>query len=245
MVPLEEEATVDEQQASGFPDPWENTNRKMLWFDRQLDGWVITPAVDIYQFLVPEPARHAVRRFCLNINSPAVLVNDLLQREWADASITTERFLINSTVGIGGLFDPAEDFGLPRHSSDFGQTLALAGLDSGPYVVLPFFGPSNVRDASGAVVDFLLQPMLYALPIAALFVFEGSRGLSLREAHAESLEALRASSIDYYSALRSAYYQTRTADIWRRRAAHQQRNTAAAATRDVDGRPPSTDALAP
>jgi phospholipid-binding lipoprotein MlaA len=227
VVPLDEDTfALEHQEApSGFPDPLENTNRKALWVDQQLDRWFIDPLVRTYQFIVPPPGRRAVRRFTLNLNSVSILINDLLQREWGDACVTTERLAINSTVGVGGLFDPAAAIGMERHHSDFGQTLALFGVDSGPYLVLPLFGPSNARDSGGTVVDFFLQPMLYILPFAQLFVYEGSLGLSsglaARDAYSEGIAALRSSSVDYYSALRNAYYQTRTAEIWDRRDAHR------------------------
>jgi phospholipid-binding lipoprotein MlaA len=225
VIPLDELTLEDEQAPAGFPDPLERSNRALLWFDQQLDRWLIDPLVRTYQFIVPPPGRRAVRRFCLNLNSVSILVNDLLQREWADACVTTERFAINSTVGIGGLFDPAAAIGMERHHSDFGQTLALVGVGSGPYLMMPFFGPSTVRDASGTVVDFFMQPMLYILPFAQLFIYEGSLGLSsglaARDVYSEGIAALRSSSVDYYSALRNAYYQTRVAEIWDRRAQHR------------------------
>ncbi|MBX3023873.1 VacJ family lipoprotein [bacterium] len=228
VIPLDEHAFELEahEAPAGFPDPLETTNRKTLWFDQQLDRFLIDPLVRGYQFIVPPPGRRAVRRFTLNINSVSILINDLLQREWGDACVTTERFAINSTIGLAGLFDPAAALGMERHHSDFGQTLALFGVGSGPYLVLPFFGPSNARDSSGTVVDFFLQPMLYILPFAQLFVYEGSLGLSsglaARDAYSEGIAALRSSSVDYYSALRNAYYQTRTAEVWDRRAAHRE-----------------------
>lgn len=228
VIPLDENAFElgHHEAPSGFPDPLENTNRKTLWFDQQLDRFLIDPLVRGYQFVVPPPGRRAVRRFTLNLNSVSILINDLLQREWGDACVTTERFAINSTIGLAGLFDPAAALGMERHHSDFGQTLALFGVGSGPYLVLPFFGPSNARDSSGTVVDFFLQPMLYILPFAQLFVYEGSLGLSsglaARDAYSEGIAALRSSSVDYYSALRNAYYQTRTAEVWDRRAAHRE-----------------------
>ncbi|MFN8640342.1 MAG: VacJ family lipoprotein [Candidatus Binatia bacterium] len=238
VIPLDEgSAALEHEEApSGFPDPMEGSNRKALWVDQQLDRWLIDPLVRTYQFIVPPPARRAVRRFSLNINSVSILINDLLQREWGDASVTTQRLVINSTVGIGGLFDPAAAIGMERHHSDFGQTLALVGVDSGPYLVLPLFGPSNMRDAGGTVVDFFMQPMLYVLPITELFVYEGSLGLSsglaARDAYSEGIAALRSSSVDYYSALRNAYYQTRTAEIWDRRDVHRAIAGQAAPARD-------------
>jgi len=228
VVPLGDENFELEDAAAepaGFPDPMERTNRGVLWFDQQVDRWVVDPIVKTYQYIVPPPARRAVRRVCLNLNSASILINDLLQREWGDACVTAERFTINSTLGVGGLFDPAASLGMERHSSDFGQTLALAGIGSGPYLIMPLFGPSNVRDASGTLVDFLMQPTLYFLPIATLFIFEGSlglsTGLSARDTYSEGLAALRSSSVDYYSALHNAFYQTRMAQIWERRPQHR------------------------
>jgi phospholipid-binding lipoprotein MlaA len=227
VVPLDEDSfALEHQEApSGSPDPLESSNRRAMWVDQQIDRWFVDPLVRTYQFIVPPPGRRAVRRFTLNLNSVSILINDLLQREWGDAAVTTERFAINSTVGIGGIFDPAAALGMERHHSDFGQTLALLGVGSGPYLVVPLFGPSNARDSGGTVVDFFLQPMLYILPFAQLFVFEGSLGLSTglaaRDAYSEGIASLRSSSVDYYSALRNAYYQTRTAEIWDRRDAHR------------------------
>jgi phospholipid-binding lipoprotein MlaA len=124
-------------------------------------------------------------------------------------------------VGLAGLFDPAEKLGLERHHTDFGQTMAVYGVPSGPYIVLPLLGPTTVRDGSGYVVDFLFQPTTYILPGLTLVIFasihQGSTGLAAREAHANQLQALEASSVDFYSALRSAYYQDRTAAIEARR----------------------------
>lgn len=229
VIPLDEDAFTLEESAvpAGYPDPMERSNRRMLWVDQHLDRWLVDPIVKTYQFVVPPPGRRMVRRFCLNVNSVSILVNDLLQREWGDATITAERLVLNTTIGIGGLFDPAAALGIERHGSDFGQTLALAGVGSGPYLVMPLFGPTTVRDASGIVVDFFLQPTLYILPFATLFIYEGSlglsTGLSARDAYSEALAALRSSSVDYYSALANAYYQTREAQIWARRQPHRLR----------------------
>jgi phospholipid-binding lipoprotein MlaA len=214
------ELASDEDHA-GFPDPYQRTNRALLWLDQELARWVVDPITGVYQFVVPGPVRRAVRRFFLNLDTPALLVNDLLQREWADAGVTIERFALNTVFGIGGLFDPAAQLGLPRHSSDFGQTLALAGVGSGPYIILPFFGPSTVRDAFGGLVDLALQPTLYILPFGTLIIYESSLGLSARDAHSEALEMLRESSIDYYAALHNAYSQNRRAQIWSRREPHR------------------------
>ena len=202
-------------------DPLERSNRRMLAANLVADRYFLDPLTRAYAFVVPNPARLAVRRLLLNFESPAVFANDLLQLAPVDATVTLTRFAVNTTLGLAGLFDPAEKLGLERHHTDFGQTLAVYGVPSGPYIVLPLLGPTTVRDGSGYVVDFLFQPTTYILPGITLVVFasihQGSTGLAVREEHANQLQALQASSVDFYAALRSAYYQDRTAAIEARR----------------------------
>ncbi len=119
----------------GYPDPIEETNRGTFAFNRQVDRFILDPVTEGYRWVVPTPARSAIQRFFENLSSPKTLVNDFLQLEWKDAGITTTRLLVNTTVGLLGFFDVAEMMGLPGHESDFGQTLALAGTPSGPYLV--------------------------------------------------------------------------------------------------------------
>lgn len=209
----------DAQAASdGVPDPLERFNRGVFGLNLRLDRWVFTPLTDAYAFVVPAAARRAVRRALTNLDSPAVFVNDVLQIEPLDAGVTATRFAINSTVGLAGLFDVAKKVGLEGHHSDFGQTLALSGVPSGPYLVLPAVGPTTARDATGYLVDFLFLPTTYLLPPVSLLMWtsihEGSVGITEREAHAQELHALEASSMDYYASLRSAFAQERTAHIW-------------------------------
>ncbi len=227
----EPDAATDEV---GFPDPFERANRVTFRMNMSLDRWVVDPLARAYAFVVPAPGRRAVRRALANINSPSVFVNDILQLEPLDALVTATRFVVNTTVGIVGFLDPAEKMGLEPHHSDFGQTLALMGMPSGPFLILPAIGPSTARDATGYVVDLFFQPVTYLLgpgvpvffsthffgPSAQLLaasVQQGGIGLTAREAHADELRALEASSMDYYAALRSAYFQDRTAQIWARR----------------------------
>lgn len=205
---------LDEPEIS---DPMEPVNRQMLKLNRVLDRFVLDPITVGYRFLVPEPGRRAVYRFFTNINSTQSLANDIFQLEWKDAQRTFVRVVINSTAGIGGLFDPATAWGLDGHVSDFGQTLALAGVSTGPYVVLPLFGPSDARDAVGLGVDSLFHPTFFILPGVDALFFNTSSGFSERESHYEELKALEESSIDYYSALRSGFIQSREAQVWSRR----------------------------
>src|SRR5262249_52924113 len=159
---------------------------------------IFDPITRAYMFVVPRQGRLAVRRVLANLNEPVVFVNDLLQLEPGDAAVTLTRFAVNTTVGLAGIFDVAVHGGLPGHSSDFGQTLALCGVPSGPYLIFPVVGPTTARDGTGYLVDVLFRPYTYFLGPGVLFVatpiHEGSVGITLREEHAAQLKALEASS---------------------------------------------------
>ncbi len=216
-VPRGPDPLDDGQAAAQVWDPIESCNRQTLRANLVADRWFFDPLTRAYASVVPEGGRRGVRRFLLNLESPALFANDVLQLAPVDAAVTLSRFVVNTTVGVAGFFDPAQRMGLERHHTDFGQTLALYGVPSGPYVVLPLLGPTTVRDGGGYVVDFLFQPTTYVLPGITLFIYasihQGSAGIATREAHAGQLHALEASSVDFYAALRSAYQQDRTAAI--------------------------------
>lgn len=213
--PLFDEFDLEFEAAPvGFPDPIEPVNRGMLKFNEGVDRFVMDPITTVYRFILPEMVRRSIERCFDNVDSTQTLINDMFQLEWKEAGITTARLLINSTVGLGGLFDPAKAWGIEGHVSDFGQTLAMAGAPSGPYVMLPLLGPSNVRDGVGLGVDALFNPTFFLLGGTDVLFFSGSSGLTERARHVDELNALKESSIDYYAALRSAYYQNRVAEIW-------------------------------
>jgi phospholipid-binding lipoprotein MlaA len=195
-------------------DPIEPANRAFFSFNRGVDLVVLDPIARAYKFLVPQPGRRAVRRVFRNLNSPSVFVNDLMQLRLRDAGETLGRFVLNSTVGIGGLFDAGIEAGWEPHHSDFGQTLALWGVGNGPYLVLPLFGPSTTRDGFGNLVDRMFQPLTYFLGFGTQLVLGTGIGISAYEAHAVQLTALEESSVDFYAALRSAYLQNRDAEIF-------------------------------
>ena len=196
-------------------DPFEDTNRVFLKFNRGLDRYLLDPLTRGYRFVVPEPARRGVRRMFINFNTPSILVNDLLQLRFADAGETLGRFLLNTSLGLGGIFDVGLEAGWEHHDSDFGQTLARMGVDSGPYLVVPVLGPNTLRDGLGDIVDVLFQPLTYLIgPAPNIWIGTGS-GFSRLEANTRSLRALRESSVDYYAALRSAYLQSRAAHVRR------------------------------
>ena len=214
---LQEYETDAATAPAGFPDPLEPVNRGTFWVNNSLDRALFDPLTRVYRFITPNAFREAVQRFLLNLNSPAVLANDLLQGQWRGAGTTTERFLINTTVGLAGFFDPAGCWGIERHHADFGQTLARWGVPSGPYLMIPILGPTTARDGLGDVVGLAFRPTTYILVGTELLYYTAihgsSSGLTEREQHADDLRRLKESSVDYYAALRNAYYQARMAQI--------------------------------
>jgi phospholipid-binding lipoprotein MlaA len=210
--PLYDEAG-DETHADPVSDPLEPVNRAIFGFNEKVDHYVLDPITRGYRFIVPTPARRGVERFFRNLRSPVVFANLVLQGRGRDAAVTVGRFAANTTLGVGGVFDYADDvIGLERTDADFGQTLAVYGIPNGPYLIVPLFGPSNARDAVGSVADTAMNPLTYfvaPLQLQWSLLFGGSQGIAYREANADALEALRAASVDFYAALRSAYTQAR------------------------------------
>jgi len=190
---------------AGAGDPLEDVNRAMFAVNDTIDVALLRPLAWTYNKLVPDPAILAIRRFFDNLGTPAILANDLLQGTFADAGTTVARFLVNSTAGVGGLFEVAADLGLPRHGADFGQTLHSYGVTSGPYLVLPLLGPANLRDGIGRAVDMSLDPLSYVLPAAASIGLTAGKAVSAREEFLHPLDDLKATSLDYYGAVRSLY----------------------------------------
>ena len=194
-------------------DPIEGFNRAVFAFNDTVDGFVLAPIATLYGFLTPPPVRQSVRNFFSNLRSPVILANDLLQAEGGDALVTTGRFVVNTTVGLLGLFDVATDWGLPYHPADFGQTLHSYGSGPGPYLVLPLLGPSTARDGVGIGVDVFLDPLTYLLDLEGRMAVLGTKAVVRREELLQPLAELRAGALDYYAALRSAYYQDRAVEL--------------------------------
>lgn len=198
-------------------DPLELLNRFTFSFNMALDTVIFQPVAAYYRFLFPVQVRDSVRNVFRNLRSPLILINDLLQGETERAETTLVRFIVNSTVGVLGLFDVAADLGHPYHDEDFGQTLAVHGMGEGFYLVLPVLGPSNPRDGAGLLVDLYLNPLTYAFDsvdaddwvvprIAAEAIDKRSRNI-------EVIEDLRRDSIDFYARIRSLHRQSRTNEI--------------------------------
>ena len=143
------------------PDPWQNVNEKVFAFNDFFDRILVRPIAITYTTFVPRPVRQGVGNFFSNIDDINVFANDLLQLKFNDALSDSGRFAINTTVGLGGFLDIASGVGLEKNEEDFGQTLGRWGVGSGPYVVLPVFGTSNVRDSLGLVLDTLFNPIQY------------------------------------------------------------------------------------
>ncbi len=145
-MPTDPEARAAYLEAS---DPLEPLNRAIFSFNLTLDKAILRPIATVYNAALPDPVRDGVRNFLNNLRTPIILANDVLRGEIGRAGDTVGRFLLNSTLGVGGLFDIASELGFDFHNEDFGQTLAVWGIGEGPYLMLPIFGPSNPRDAVG------------------------------------------------------------------------------------------------
>jgi phospholipid-binding lipoprotein MlaA len=202
--------------AAAGPDPWEGFNRKVFGFNDKVDKGFFVPAAKAYRATTPTAGRRGVRRFLANLGSPSVFINDVLQGNFGRAGKTLSRFAINSTIGAGGFADPAGRMGIDGHNEDFGQTLAVWGVGSGPYLVLPLLGPSSPRDAFGALVGIGLQPLTYIRTPPANYArisLAGANLLSARENVLDPLADIEANSLDYYSSFRSFYSQARAREI--------------------------------
>ncbi len=210
------QSTEPDPAGSAGADPWEGFNRKMFAFNDAVDGAVFVPAAKVYRATTHKKQRKGIRNFLANARAPLILINDLLQGEFERAGETAGRFVVNTTIGFGGMGDPAERMGIPQHSEDFGQTLAVWGASPGPYVVLPFFGPSSVRDGFGAGVDTLLDPVFWISTTPARHTSYSRAGVTLvsvREPLIEPLADIKTNSLDYYASFRSFYMQARKREI--------------------------------
>jgi len=193
-------------------DPWEGWNRRMFALNNAIDRAVLEPTALGYRAVTTRQFRRSARNFFANLSSPMVFANDLLQLEFKRSGVTLGRFAMNSTLGVGGLFDPADDVGLQRHGEDFGQTLATYGVPPGPYLVVPLLGPTTLRDGPAAVVDNLFDPATYILTPAANYYRlsrTGGNVVTLREQFQDPLQDLRNNSLDFYTSYQSFYWQAR------------------------------------
>ena len=212
-------ATVPPRDSAAYQDyverndPLEPMNRYFFEVNRGLDELFLKPAAAAYNAALPDPVQDSVRAFLNNLRTPIILVNDLLQGEGERASITLSRFIVNTSIGLLGLFDVASEIKLDYHDEDFGQTLAVAGVDSGPYLMLPLLGPSNPRDLVGRVVDFAFDPLTYVGGTDARLGRTAVDTVDSRNRNRETIEALEEGSIDFYATVRDASRQRREDEI--------------------------------
>ncbi len=191
-------------------DPFEDVNRQIHAFNKLVDKTAVRPVTLAYGAVVPEPVRDMVDNSANNLELPGQAINHVLQGDLADAFQTTARFLLNSTIGLAGLFDPASEIGLFERSTDFGETLGVWGFAEGPYVELPLFGGSTVRGTVGMVVDFAMDPMQYVISDQDRKYLAALKGLDLigkRYAYSDLVDALLYESADSYAAQRISYLQ--------------------------------------
>jgi len=209
-------ATTQQTERVAKVDPFESINRAVFTFNENADEYVIKPAAEAYQFVLPEFVRTGVTNFFSNIGDVFVAVNNLLQGKPGNAANDIGRFLVNSTIGVLGLFDVATEAGLEKNKEDFGQTLGVWGVPSGPYVVLPLFGPSSIRDTAGLVVDIKTDFILNSNQLNHEQKV-GSTVLRVVNQRANLLNAsqlLEDAAFDKYSFLRDSYLQRRRNQVY-------------------------------
>jgi len=216
-------ALDDADSGTEIDDPLEVTNRRtqtgFLW----VDDHVLHPVANAYTAAVPDRLRASVRNFLETLGQPAVVVNHLLQGNPSYSWTAFQRLAVNAVVGVGGLFDVATDWGLPYRPADFGQTFGVWGIGDGPYLFLPFFGPSNPRDAVGLALGFASNPVVLLDGWDAVGALGGELAVGAvdgRPRRGEVLDRLRHQSLDFYISLRAVYYQNRRFRIEQGRDGH-------------------------
>jgi phospholipid-binding lipoprotein MlaA len=207
-----------ENNLGGYADPLSGFNEPMFTFNLKLDDWVLRPVASGYADIAPAPMRQSVGRFFDNARVIPRLANNLFQLKLAEAGTEVARFGINTTVGLAGLFDPAGQwFGLKEHPNDFGLTIRYYNLPTGPYVMLPFFGPSTVGDTVGLVADGAMDPISYFVPwYVSIAVAGGQRAVeavNYRSLNLNQFEEADRYSIDLYGSVQDAYLQTRDHEV--------------------------------
>lgn len=212
-------ATTPAAGSSDLNDPYEGFNRQMFAFNAGLDRYALGPASRAYKTVTPEYGRNRVTDFLRNLRSPITFANDVLQGEPSRAGTTATRFAMNSTLGILGLWDVATHAGLDRHTEDFGQTLAVWGVESGPYLVLPVIGPTTPRDLAGVAVDRGLDPLVWVeigndpdVDLAARATLGVFGALNARVRIEDQIQTLNAQP-EPYIALRRIYSSSRQTEI--------------------------------
>lgn len=200
-------------------DPLEPLNRFFFGFNQIFDGTLLKPISIMYRGLIPQYGRNGIANFIDNIFSPVVFINHLLQGQGERAATTFVRFFLNSTIGILGLFDAAKEIGMPGYEATFNQTLTVWGADTGPYLMLPFLGPSSVRGLIGIAGEYYMNPLTYytnnkhhrynhyGQQRKLLYALYGLDIVGRRSKLIDALNDLERNSVDYYTAVRTIYFQ--------------------------------------
>ena len=217
-VKAQTQGALEEAPPPPNPDPLEGFNQPVFQFNLKLDEYVLRPVATGYAKIVPIPGRRRVDNFFKNLFVVQRFANNLFQGKFPRAGQAVGRFVINTTIGGVGLFDVADDWlGWKDSGEDFGQTLAFYGLSSGPYLVLPFWGPSTIRDTVGLAADAAMNPMNYLLSTTEALAVNGglaiSNAINARSLNLELFEDADRYSVDLYGAVQDAYLQTRARQI--------------------------------
>jgi phospholipid-binding lipoprotein MlaA len=223
LNPAAQNASANPQTPPGennqvYSDPLSGFNEPMFTFNLKVDQWVLRPVASGYSVIAPQPVREGVGRFFDNVRVIPRFANNLFQLKLAEAGTEVARFGINSTLGVVGFFDPADNwFGLKEHRNDFGLTIRYYNIPTGPYVMLPFFGPSTIGDTVGLVADGAMDPMSYLVPWwITLSVDTGTRvmeAVNYRSLHMNQFEEADRYAVDLYGAVQDAYLQTRAHEV--------------------------------
>ena len=208
----------NEYTLSEVNDPLESVNRRIFAFNEVIRQYLLDPVVTGYNSVLPEVAREAIANALNNISEPVVLANDLLQGKFKRGFVTASRLVINTTAGVGGLFDVAKNLGFEEHEEDFGQTLATWGIGDGIYLVLPLLGPSNPRDAFGQILmDPFFDPLGYYLDNQDLeevgYGLSALKGVVSYADVKDHMDGLKDTSVDFYGTIRSLHLQKRRLEI--------------------------------
>jgi phospholipid-binding lipoprotein MlaA len=202
-------ASIPRDPSMPINDPNEDLNRKVLKFNQ----FAIDPAANVVKAVTPGPVMNRLSDLDANIKEPRIFANDILQGRLNAATVTLARFVVNTTFGLGGLFDVASTGGLPQQTGDFGQTLFVWGVPDGPFAERPYFGPATTRDSFGGLVDTVADPVGWTIGgVLGWGWTAGAAGLGA-VVHLGQWQEAENASIDFYSFLRSSYYQSRRADL--------------------------------
>jgi len=208
-------ATIPADSGKDSRDPIESFNRQVFEFNDVVDRAILKPVAQAYQFVLPEPVRDCISNIFSNFREPSNAVNNLLQGKPVDAVSDTCRFVVNTTIGLAGCFDPARSMGLEKHNEDFGQTLGRWGIGTGPFLVVPILGPSTLRDAIGIYgAEPYLDPNFYINNVRLRNAIIGTRVINQRAELLQADDLISGAALDKYRFIRDGYLQRRRSLVY-------------------------------